>query len=304
MHLAYPFGRPACRQRWDIVASLAARAALASALALLGASPSLAQQALISHAEQPSRLIRKSTVYVAPAGVRLQAGDIVEADSRPLQIEWPDGTRLALGPASSVLLNAAGAMPSASLLRGWGKFTSSAPPGGLALDAGALSLRAASASASAIVRLAPDKTELFVEHGVVAATDNGTPGARSVSVGRDQYAAGTVLRPIEVAPRAPRLFVGQMPRSFYDPLVKATLRVGAVTPTPQRDIAATDIAAWRDAGSATRARLARQFAGRLADARFRNEAEDVLAPWPEWREALRRQLAVRNRANRAQNYLF
>ena len=307
MHSYHPFRGPSRKPRWDFVLFLAVMGALAQ---LWPVAPALAQNALVSHAEQPPRLIRKTTVYQAPAGVRLQAGDIVESNAGTVQIEWSNGARFALGPASSVLVNDAGAAPAASLLRGWGKFASGAPPGGrLALDAGLLSLPAA--GASGILRLAPEGTELFVESGAVAVTDNGPGGpggARAVAVGREQYAARLSTRPLAVAPRAPRLFVQQLPRAFLDPLVGVAARARAAEPRAQREIAALDIAAWRDAGQPMRRRLAAQFAARLEDAVFRNEVEDLLADQPEWRDALRRQRAVgiraNNRANTPQNHLF
>lgn len=299
MHLLDPFCRLSGRQRWEFALR---QLALAATALLLAAAPSLAQNAVISHAEQPSRLIRKTTVHVAPAGVRLLAGDIVESGARPVQIEWANGVRLALGPASSVQVNDAGGAPSASLLRGWGKFATAPAGKQLALDAGLLSLRAA--AASGILRLAPDRAELFVEGGAVPVSDTGPGGARSVTVGREQYAARPRSRPLEVAPRAPLLFVEQLPRAFLDPLVAVAARAPASAPAPQRLVASADIAAWGDAGPVVRKRLAAQFSVRLLDATFRNQAEDVLATFPEWREALRRQRAAHIRATRPLNHLF
>ncbi len=300
MHLFHPFRGPSRRPRWDVTLFVSLVGALAQ---LWPAAPALAQNALVSHAEQAPRLIRKTTVYQAPAGVRLQAGDIVESNAGTVQIEWSNGARFALGPASSVLVNDAGAAPAASLLRGWGKFATGAPAGGrLALDAGQLSLPAA--GASGILRLAPEGTELFVESGAVVVTDNGPGGARAVAVSREQYAARMATRPLAIAPRAPRLFVQQLPRAFLDPLINVAARARAAEPRPQREIAAADVAAWRDAGPALRRRLATQFAARLEDAVFRNEVEDLLADQSEWRDLLRRQRAVKTRANTPLNHLF
>lgn len=300
MHSFHPLRGPSRRPRWDLALLVSVLGALAQ---LFVAAPALAQNALVSHAEQPPRLIRKTTVYQAPAGVRLQAGDIVESNAGTVQIEWSNGARFALGPASSVLVLDAGAAPAASLLRGWGKFATGAPAGGrLALEAGLLSLPAA--GASGILRLAPEGTELFVESGAVAVNDNGPGGARAVAVGREQYAARLSTRPLALAPRAPRLFVQQLPRAFLDPLVQVAARTRAAEPKAQREIAAADVAAWRDAGPPLRRRLAAQFAARLEDAVFRNEVEDLLADQPEWRDALRRQRAIKIRANTPLNHLF
>ena len=299
MRLVHPLRRLLRRQLWEFASSWRV---LAAGVLLLAAASAQAQGAIISHTEQPSRLIRKTIVHHATAGVRLLAGDIVESGARPVQIEWANGVRLALGPASSILVNDAGGAPAASLLRGWSKFATAPAGGRLAFDAGLLSLQAA--GASGIVHLAADRTELFVESGAVPVVDTG-PGARAATtVGTNQYAARPAARPLELAPRAPRLFIEQLPRAFLDPLVAVAARAPAATPSAQRDIATDDILAWRDASPAVRKRLAGQFAVRLADAHFRNQAEDVLATMPEWRDALRRQRAAKVRATVPLNHLF
>lgn len=278
-------------------------ATLLAAALLLASGSAAAQQAVISHAEQPPRLIRKTTVHQAFAGVRLQAGDIVESATHPVQIEWPNGARIALGPASSILVHNAAGLPSATVLRGWSKFAATAPAGGrLALEAGALALQAT--AASGIVYLAADSTELFVESGTVPATDMARAAMAAVPVGSGQYAVRHASRPLDVAPRAPRLFIGRMPRAFLDPLVAVAALVPAAAAVPQRDVDAADIAAWRDAGTTARRRLANQFAPRLADPAFRRDAESLLAGQAEWRDALRRHNALKNRTSAPLNQLF
>lgn len=300
MHLLPPCRRLLHWLQWDSATRLFA---LAAAILLFGAAPAMAQHVIISHADQPARLIRKAMVHQAPQGVRLQVGDVIESGAEPVQVEWPNGARLALGPASSILLGGGGAAPSISLLRGWAKFATTAPGGGrLALDAGLLGLQAA--GASGIVHLASDKTELFVETGAVQASDSGNTAAAPATVGREQYAVRLGARPLAVAPRAPRLFLDRLPRAFFDPLVAVSARARPVTPTAQRPIAAADVAAWRDAGLPVRTRLARQLSPRLADITFRNEIEDMIDAHPEWRDLLRRQRAAAGRANSPLNYLF
>jgi hypothetical protein len=296
MSLLHPF--LGARRR---LASAIAGCALAAAL-LLPAAPSLAQQAVISFAEQPLRLIRKTTVYQASSGVRLQAGDIVESIAQPSQIEWPNGARLALGPASSVLVRNATDLPGASLLRGWAKFATTAPAGGrLSFDAGTLGVQAQ--GASGIVHLTADRTELLVESGTVAAADKAA-GAAPAPIGNGQYAVRQTAGPFQTAPRPPRQFIGQMPRAFLDPLVAvAALAPGSIA-TAEREIAAADIAAWRDAGADVRQRLASQIAARLADGAFRAQAESLLDNQPEWRAAMRRRDIIRSRTATPLNHLF
>lgn len=300
MSLLHPF-RGARRRLTSAIAGCALAATL-----LLPAAPSLAQQAVVSFAEQPLRLIRKTTVYQASSGVRLQAGDIVESIAQPAQIEWPNGARLALGPASSVLVRNATGLPGASLLRGWAKFATTAPAGGqLSFEAGTLRLQAR--GASGIVHLTADRTALLVESGTVVAADKAA-GSAPASIRSGQYAvrqaAGPLAGPLQTAPRPPRLFIGQMPRPFLDPLVAVAALAPDSSATAEREIAAADIAAWRDAGAEMRQRLASQFAVRLADGTFRAEAESLLDNQPEWRAAMRRRDITRSRTATPLNHLF
>ena len=292
-----------CLLYWRRWASAPLLSALAAAILLPVAAPAMAWHAVISHADGPAQLIRKAIVHRAPAGVPLQAGDIVESGTSMVQLEWPDGARLALGPASSMLVGAEGDMATVSVLRGWAKFATTAPAGGrLTLEAGPMRLLAT--GTSGILHLAADKTEFFVETGAVSATDNDLRPARSTTVGREQYAVRAGARQLAVAPRAPRLFVQGMPRAFLDPLVAVAARTLAAVPVPQRPLSAADIGAWRDAGLPLRTRLARQFAARLSDPVFRNQIEDMVDNHPEWRDLLRRQRAPKGRAYTPHNQLF
>jgi hypothetical protein len=219
------------------------RCLLAALLTL--ALPAQAQRALLSHAETPAKLIRKTTVYDAPAGASLLPGDIIEAGQRGLQIEWANGAVLALGPASSVVLDSAVGTPTVSLLHGWAKLAALKPANSqLSATAGTLSLRAD--QGSAIIHLAPDKSELFVEQGNLPVTENdrnGIDGAQTV--GREQYAIRRGAQALQVTPRAPKLFVSEMPRAFFDPLVAVGNRIRPAELVQVREANAADDPDWR-----------------------------------------------------------
>lgn len=277
-------------------------AGLLLAALLAAAAPALAQRALLSHAEHPAKLIRKTTVYDAPAGASLQPGDIVESGLRGLQIEWPNGALMALGPSSSVRLEAAAGAPYVNLLRGWLKIAASKPPTSqVNAAAGPLEVRAS--NGSGILHLSSDKTELFVERGTLSATDKDKGGA-AVPVSGEQYALRRGALGLQVAGRPPRLFVTEMPRAFFDPLVAVAKRAKPAEAAPLREVDARDLADWNDVPALLNKRLVAQFAARLADPAFARDAETVLANNPEWRQAVQQNASARKRANTISNYLF
>ena len=280
----------------------AGRRLLLLAVLLSSALPALAQRALLSHAEQPAKLIRKTTVYAAPAGASLQAGDIVESSALGLQIEWPNGALMALGPSSSVQLDAAGAA-SLNLLRGWLKISS----GKLAssqLNVSVGTLQVHAAQGSGILHLAADGSELFVEQGTLSATDSNKPGVPALAIARDQYALSRGALPAQVAPRPPKLFISAMPKTFFDPLVPVARRVTPAAATALREVEAKDLADWRDVPSIVNKRLVAQFAGRLSDAAFSKEAESVLGSNADWRQALQQSANAKKRNGTITNHLF
>jgi hypothetical protein len=262
----------------------AAMRALLLAALLAPTLPALAQRALLSHAEQPAKLIRKTTVYDAPAGAGLQPGDIVESGARGLQIEWPNGALVALGPSSSVQLDSAAGAPSVNLLRGWIKVAASKPASKLTAAAGPLDVR--SDGGSGILHLAADMTELFVEQGTLSATDKDKAATPPLTINREQYALRRGVLPLQLMPRAPKLFVSAMPRVFFDPLVAVAKRAKQADAVALREVEAKDVADWNDVPAILNKRLVAQFAPRLVDPAFAKDAETLLGNNTDWRQAL------------------
>lgn len=278
----------------------AARLLVLAALLPL-AVPALAQRALLTHAEQPAKLLRKTAVYDAPAGVALHPGDLLVSGARGVQIEWPQGVLVALGPASTLLVDDAAAFPAVTLLRGWIKVAGGGRnvAGKLTVAAGALTVNAAG---SGVVHVAADRTELFVEQGTlaVAAAGKGAP----VDVGREQYVVHRAGQGLQPESRPARLFVSEMPRPFFDPLVSVAARAQPAEPILLREASAADVAQWNDVAAPLRKQLAARFAGRLADPAFRAEAENLLADQPEWRQAIKQNALTRKRPDTYTNHLF
>ncbi|CDG85988.1 hypothetical protein [Janthinobacterium agaricidamnosum] len=289
------------------------------AVLLLPALSALAQNpALISHAEQPARLVRKTSVFDAPAGVALQAGDIVESGATGLQIEIPGGPMVALGPASGIYIDSASGALGVSLLRGWLKVAQDKPGAGRASVSASL-VEVRTSGGTGIVHAAPDGTELFVEQGTLMAApvapekdkDKPGPALAEQAFRRDQYAlwrdarSGPALPPV-LAARPPKQFVSQMPPAFFDPLVAVAARIRPAQPVLQHEVSAQEVAGWNDAApAALRKRLVARFAARLSDAAFRKDAETLFGAHPDWQQVLQAQRTERKvKAYSATNVIF
>lgn len=265
---------------------------------LCAAGPALAQRARLTHADVPAKLIRKTAVYDAPAGAALHPGDLLGTGAGTVQLEWPAGVLLALGPDSILMVDDAAAFPAVTLVRGWLKVSA----GRLNVAAGPLAVGVAG---SGILHVAAGSAELFVEQGSFgAAPADRSPPAAPLQVGREQYAAFQPAQGLQPAGRAPRAFVAAMPRGFFDPLVAVGARVKPAGPVLLREANAADVAQWNDAAPPVRRQLAIRFAPRLADPAFRAAASTTLAAQPEWRQALKDAAPARKRAATLPNTLF
>ena len=69
-------------------------------------SPAQAAEAIatISATDQPVRLLRDTSFYLASRGAQLQAGDIIEAGAGGIQLEARNAATIALGPASRTVV--------------------------------------------------------------------------------------------------------------------------------------------------------------------------------------------------------
>ncbi len=204
-----------------------------------------AEFAAIAYAEQSVRLLRDKSFFLAGRGARLQSGDIVESATGTIQITGWGATTVALGPASRLYVTNGAGGADYVLLSGWMKLQSRASKDALPVTAGASSARFDAAGASVIVRAAAGKTELFVESGE-AGVDELDAGkvARRTTVKREHYAARTGAEPLRTAVRAPKEFLGAMPRAFLDPLVAVAAKAAVTEPKLERAAALADVAPW------------------------------------------------------------
>jgi hypothetical protein len=218
-----------------------------------------AEFAAITYAEQPVRLLRDKSFYLAARGARLQSGDIVESATSTIQIAGWGATTVALGPTSRLYLTNGAGGTDYVLLSGWMKLQSRAPRDALPVTAGTSTARFDAAGVSVIVRAAA-RTELFVEAGE-AGVDELDAGKvlRRTTVKREHYAARNGAEPLKTAVRAPKEFLGAMPRAFLDPLVAVGAKAAATEPKLERAVALVDVAPWVAEHADLRQAMQRRF---------------------------------------------
>ena len=216
--------------------------------------------AAISFAEQPVRLLRATSFYVAARGTHLQDGDIVETGAGSIQVDGAGASTLAVGPGSRVYFKLGPGGLALTVLDGWLKIQpgATAAAGATPINAGALQFNAS--GNAVIVHVEADKAELFVESGEAGVVEKvGNKALAPVKVGREQYAVRTAKLPLKMLPRAPKEFLGGMPPAFFDKLIPVAAK-GPV-PAPKLDKVAlfSEVGPWLANDSALYQLLDRRF---------------------------------------------
>jgi hypothetical protein len=210
---------------------------------------------MVTLVEGKSTLASGLRGYIPVPGVQLRKCDIVHTGPGSLlQVEFPDGSRIELGPDSRFLSGVPTPAGSARevgpyfLHSGWLKLTvakrDNAPPYrintpyfDLVMDSGVAVLNVA------------DGGRFFIEQGKALALDpSGTRGGGGgMGVGADQtYSRKSAeARPV-VVNRADPAFVTSMPRSFRDtlPALYAKVKGRAAQPQPAPDYDYGAVSAW------------------------------------------------------------
>ncbi|HEU4375187.1 MAG TPA: hypothetical protein VFS02_16950 [Telluria sp.] len=209
--------------------------------------------ATISYADQPVRLFRDTSFYLASRGAQLQAGDIVESGVGGLQLEAHNSATIALGPASRICLKAGEPI----LLDGWMKIQASAST---ALKFGGGGLAISAAGGSVILHAAGGKIELFVDTGEPSVAEmEGARTVRTTRFPREQYAVRAPGQPLKLLPRPPKEFLAGMPAAFQDTLMPVAVKGPAPAPKLERRAAFADVAPWLAAEPALHQAIHRRF---------------------------------------------
>ena len=193
--------------------------------------------------------------YIPVPGVRLRQCDIVQTGPKSLvQVEFPDGSRIELGPDSRFVsdvpapVGSAGEVGPYFLGSGWLKLTvakrDNAPPYRINTPYFDLVMN----SGVAVLNVA-DGGRFFIEQGSALALDpSGTRGggARMNVAANETYSRKSAESRPTVVNRADPAFVKSMPPSFRDtlPAMYAKVKGRAAQPRPAPDYDYGAISAW------------------------------------------------------------
>ncbi len=220
----------------------------------------------------------------AVQGLRLPAGSIVETpdSARLVRVEWADGSRVDIGPATRVMLRPA---PRALVyvLRGIVKQTQDAPVAGQLSPAFELK----PFKGVMVTEVTADGAVLFSESGTESAT--GRRGGVALSLKAGQAAVVQGDEPAKVQSRPPAGWLARIPRAFRDTLpsrleqFKGPPPVARARPQP----AYAEVQAWLSAEPLVRRELPERWAEWLRDAAFKGAVLARLDQHREWEPLVR-----------------
>jgi hypothetical protein len=240
------------------------------------------------------RLIRGEMVMQAVEGMRLRQGDILESSERGFdQLEFGDGTIVALGPSSRLFLlrsvlghpgNAGAPSAELVLLNGWLKGETSAKSAAFRYVSPLLG--AATQDATVNLQAQPTAANLFVESGSVLIGEvNAEANWKKVGVGKSgQFFSRTAGGGVSTGGRPTQGFINSMPQAFRDTLPSRISRFSGKSPQPVRQHEATfsDVLPWLSIGRPWRMSLLRRFTPLASNPAFRAALEAHLKEYPEW----------------------
>jgi FecR protein len=258
-------------------------------LIFLVAAPCLGTDiGIVTLVDGKPKVLRGTAWFSLSEGVRVRDGDTLDVpDKGQLQLELADGGAVSVvGPGA---LYAASLTPRDAkqpalaelfLTRGWLKLDTK-PPGARVRIRTPLSTVTAS-DAAAVMHVAGDTVEMFVETGAVKMTEAGKPDAAGGETKGGGFAARAAGKPAQSATRAPTAFVAAMPRDFMDPLPKRAPKFASARadPAPDRDATFAEAQPWLT--GPYRAAFMKRFEPKLADPAFRTAAEASGKAVPEW----------------------
>jgi hypothetical protein len=233
-----------------------------------------------------AQLIVGARVLVAATGLRLPAGSIVETDDKTalLRVEWPDGSRIDLGPATRVMLRPAGAPKAlAYVLRGVVKQTQDQATAGLV----SAEFELKPFQGVVVLDAGEAAQVLFAERGTESAI--GRRGNVALSLKPGQAAVAPAGAPATVQPRPPVGWLAGIPRAFRDTLPSRLAQASALAPAPKAKPAPAYAAVqpWLAAEPLLRRELPQRWSAWLDDRAFREAVLARLPQHPEWEPLVR-----------------
>lgn len=233
------------------------------------------------------RLLRGTTWFTLVEGVRIRDSDVIDVPEKAqLQLEMTDAGALSLiGPGAlyvvSLTSGDAKQRPLAEfwVTKGWLKIDTKPTATRMRVRTGLGSVL--TADAAAVVRIASDTLEVFVETGSARVVEPGKSDNAGVEVKGVGFVSRAAGKPLVSAERAPSAFVAALPRDFMDALpLRATRFATPREPVLEREASYADVQSWLT--GPYRVSFMKRFEPKLADPAFKAAAEANSKATPEW----------------------
>ncbi|MDQ6917570.1 MAG: FecR domain-containing protein [Pseudomonadota bacterium] len=262
--------------------------ALGSFFFLVVAPCSGADMGMITLVDGKPKVLRGTAWFILSEGVRVRDGDVLDIpDKSQLELELTDGSAVGvIGPGALYAVSLAppdvkqSALAELFLTRGWLKLETKPP--GARLRIRTPHGTATAADGAAVMHVAGDAIEMFVETGAVKLTDASKPEAAGSEIKGGGFVTRASGKPVELASRAPSTFVAAMPRDFMDPLPKRATKFVAARADPAPDHDATFAEAQPWLSGPYRTAFMKRFEPKLSDPAFRTAVEANAKAMPEW----------------------
>jgi len=237
--------------------------------------------------EGSASVIRGANVGPAVEGMRLRQGDIIE-NSEPgfVQLEFLDGSIVALGPASRLYISQIGTRGGKAsgatliLLSGWLKAESGSVARMSRYDSPLLG--ASTGNGTLLFHATGNACDIFIESGSAMVAEVSREGIwhQQQSGKAGQFISRRAGKSLVFLARPSSEFVDSMPHPFKDTLPPHPLkpREGKAG----RPVSYGDVQIWLTMPLAWRGSFVTRFQSRLNDPEFRKQVEAHLAELPEW----------------------
>ncbi len=270
---------------------------------MLAHQVALAQGPVVGILEGKATLIRQAAKLNLAEGMAVQNEDILEtAAAAFVQLEYPDGVRIGVGPNSRLTFAPRGPLRGSLnarvyLLQGWLKLSQpSAKPAGA--ESVTPQFELASLTGATILVSNANEFAAFVESGSAKLTDRNS-NAAPVPLASGTFVSVPVGDTPKFSGRPSPAFLEQMPRPFRDPLPgrAGRYRDAVITPKALGDVGYDDIAAWLVAEPGLRQPMLERWRPRLRDKPFRAAMIAHLPAHPEWDPYLFPEKAAKKKAD-------